>query len=305
MALEDGSKHLSKRIGFRDGKPLFKVAAPCKVDGVYPDGSVVLAKRIGFRNGKPLFKIMSGECAEGSGLVDGRKYPAKRIGFRDGKPLFKTKCKQCEEAEPEFCCQCERFLTSSDQFPDELTCNVTISCGVSVSVTLNNNAANEEIDYSPGCKTYGTGGGGGQNWSVWYSGTVSTIVDVGEERFIGCTGCNGLPKSTTTFNEGYIVDVNLFCEATPCGDKWFANVIYSDLDTGSGTNERAIAGYVELQVVSCEPLELSGENTADCDADSEYDHCGPDYPSVLAPYYGMGTSCTNCDGATVTLSITE
>lgn len=115
MALETGRIYLAKRIGYRDGKPLFKISVKCPTYGNFDAESVVYAKRIGFRDGKPLLKIVSGECDENGDLIVGNVYPAKRIGFRDGKPLFKVECKTCDGIELVILCDLEFTPTGTIQ----------------------------------------------------------------------------------------------------------------------------------------------------------------------------------------------
>lgn len=180
--LEVGRIYLAKRIGYKNGKPLFKISDPCPAEsGDYDAGTVVPWKRTGYKSSKPLGRIFSAKCEPDGSLTVGNIYPAKRIGYKNGKPLFRVVCAKC--CNTTGCCGCSSGCHTA--WPLGVIATLHLPFGdftQAMSLTGDNTLGLcYENDSSPGCD-------GNRNIWLQYSGSTHTTTTL---RTVTATDCEG------------------------------------------------------------------------------------------------------------------
>lgn len=287
-----GRVYLAKRIGYKDGKPLFRIAQPCEVTA----DVVHLIRHEGYNNSKPIGRIMTVGCDSSGDLMVGQVYPARRIGYRDGKPLYRVVCADCTTVcECCHCCGCDRFTSAGLccgachwNPPTQIEVTVSHPCMGTRTITL-------DIDFS-GWPAYDLAGGNGgcQNVTIDagslpkfnYYGSYSSTGDINSCG--GFTYCDGSITAPGFVQEIETLEITLQCINCSVGDindcleydfddppgalddlctpvepttnsVWLADVVWEKIVGCTGTNVHW-SGPVEL--LQCDPISFTATSPA-------------------------------------------
>lgn len=328
-----GRVYLARRIGFKDGKPLFKIAAPCDFNA----DTIHLLKREGYRDVKPIGRFMTASCDTVGGLVVGDIYPARRIGFKDGKPLFKVVCNECAPCECCHCCGCDRFTAAgiccTDCFnnpPAQLEVTITVSCMGTRTLTLDAEMFGVGDDEPGGCqnvtqsstaiakfawsKTYTSSGGvnfcGGETLC---DGTlIAPGFRVEEESLEIRVACQtrDCPGGDTNDCEEYDTEsppdpLSDHCVIVETTTTTFWGVSYIWTKTVGCTTTR-VEGSHFLTLLACDPLSLTGTSTAiTCDTSGSIPPVDPCPDIADCDGVCVLTLYDDCVGDTVQIDVDE